>query len=98
FEAELGPFPNAAAKVRAIPGGRLLLKRPPLKHARYLQAAPGRKPSDQATLLGHGTADRLAVHANGVGEPPNRADFGDQGGRGGKSVGGKVRRRARFGL
>ncbi len=35
-----------------------------------LLATLGREPSDQATLRGHGTADRLAVHANGVSEPP----------------------------
>src|SRR5207249_10222878 len=35
-----------------------------------LLAALGREPFDTATLWGRGTADRLAVHASEIGEPP----------------------------
>lgn len=59
-----------------------------------LLATAGREPSDPATLRGHGAADRFAVHASGVGGAADRADFSEQGGRGGKSVRRKGRRRA----
>ncbi len=44
--------------------------RPAGEACALLLAAAGREPFDAATLRGHGTADRLAVHANGVGERP----------------------------
>ena len=58
-------------------------------------AGPGRKMADRNR---NGTADRLAVLASRVGEPPTeRISVTREAGLG-KSVGGKGRRRASFGL
>src|SRR5207247_9811946 len=45
-------------------------RRPAGEACSLLLAALGREPSDQATLRGHDTADRLTAHPNGMGEPP----------------------------
>lgn len=51
-----------------------------------LLAAPGGEPSDVATVWSDATADRSATIASGIGEPQTGADFGDERGRGRKSV------------
>jgi hypothetical protein len=61
-------------------GGRLV------KHAPVLLAAPGGEPSDAAPLWSDAPADRSATIASGIGEPQTGSDFGDEGGRGRKSV------------
>ena len=60
---------------------------PPIDQARpLLLAAPGREPSDQGAVWGHAVQDRGATLASGIGEPQTGSVFGDEGGRGRKSV------------
>ena len=69
----------------------------PIDHARpLLLAAPGREPTDSATVCEHGPADRLAAVARVVGERQTGAGFGGERGRGGERVRGTGRRRVSF--
>jgi len=61
-----------------------------------LLAAPGRGPSDSATVWEHGPADRLAAFARRVDEPQTGAEFGGERGRGRKSVRITGRKRVSF--
>ena len=63
-----------------------------------LLAAPDRESSDEAALRKHAVQDRGTTITSGIGEPQTGSDFGDEGGRGGKSVGGIGRRSGSFGL
>ena len=59
----------------------------PIGQARsVLLIAPGGESSDMAALWSDATADRCATIASGIGEPQTGSDFGDEGGRGRKSV------------
>jgi len=83
---------------------RLLSERPRIQPTGWpidqacplLLAAPGREPTDSATVWDHGPADRLAALARRVGGPQIGADFGGERGRGRKSVRGTGRRRVSF--
>jgi hypothetical protein len=69
----------------------------PLVQARpLLLAATGREPTDSATVLEHGPADRLAAPTRRVGEPRTGADFGGERDRGSESVRGTGRKRVSF--
>jgi hypothetical protein len=63
-----------------------------------LLATPCRVSSDEAAVRKHAVQDRGTVITSGVGEPQGRADFGDRGKEGRKSVGGIGRRSGSFGL
>ena len=63
-----------------------------------LLAAAGGEASDAAALRGHGTANRVAALASGVGEPPAGSDFKRRADRGREGVGEIGRKRGCFGL
>ena len=63
-------------------------RRPPGETRSLLLAAAGRELSDAAAVWSHAVQDRGTTITSGVGEPQTGADFGDEGGRGRKSVGG----------
>jgi hypothetical protein len=61
-------------------------------------AALGKESSNEAALRKYVVQDRGITITSGVGEPQTGADFGDEGGRGRKSVGGIGRKSGSFGL